>query len=341
MSYVKSCQTKPSTDAALRRRSALIVKSEDNINNRYKANLKPCHTRSDAITELEIIYDKLNEQLLDSDLLDRAERRDLPIRHQLFWTNDYNNNDITDSVDRRQKYVNNDSNNNAIDYESLNKRRSMATIETLEALRNDYGPSGNRWTTMSRTPPARRSAIPDIIKDDFAFRKYNKSLSHSYLCANDVIKGFNSIKRINNNKNYSMSYLLMSSSDDDIYYNNQYNNNNNTNYDDLTYLSKANIKDDDLSGRWIRQSSANNVIPRHPPFGIPNNIVCHSSSNDYIRAELDPKESNKVRFRCKSSIPHLIRDDMAFRSLRKDSKVSDNNCTPNISIPPKMNSYQV
>ena len=336
-------------NAENRRKSALIVKSEDNHKSKYnylKHNLKPNDSRSDAITELELIYDKLNEELLDSELLDRAERRDLPYSHQLIWANDHNNNNVLSDKIR----LNSDENDLKVrqmnaSYESFNKRRSMATIAALEALRNDYK-SSPEWMSRSRTPPYRRSVIPDIVRDDFAFRKYNKSLSHSYLASNPEISGFNSIKRINANKHYSMSYLLTTCSDENIVFNDT-NDSIYTNDNDLKYLSKANIKVDDLSNRWIRQSSAQNVLPPHPPFGIPNTIVSHSTANDYIRAELNPKEANKVRFRSKSSVPHLIRDDMAYRSLRKDnsrgmplplSSTITNHSLPNISEAHRMSS---
>lgn len=323
--------TNQSTDEN-RRKSTRIVKSDDCRKTKYnylRLNKTANRSRSDAITELEIMYDKLNEQLLDNELLDRAERRDLPFSHQLIWANDHNNNHISNPVEDNQTTGHNlVSDQTDGYYNEFNKRRSMATIAALKALRNDFNCGQHlprdQWMTRSRTPPYRRSAIPDIVRDDFAIRKYNKSLSHSHLNSNPEICGFNSIKRINANKHYSMSYLLTTSSADDIYYDDTddpiY-----TNDEDLKHVSKANIKADDLSYRRIRQSAANNVLPPHPPFGIPNSIISsvgHCSVNDYLRAELDPKDSARVGFRCKSSIPHLIRDDMAFRTLRKDFRGS-------------------
>ena len=341
-----------------RRKSTLIVKSDDCRKTKYnylKLKNKNSQRRSDAITELEIMYDKLNEQLLDSELLDRAERRDLPYSHQLIWANDHNNNHISDynysnksaesdlKVNQQFGYDHKDSG-----YDEFNRRRSMATIAALKALRNDHKCCEQflrDQLNRSRTPPYRRSAIPDIVRDDFAIRKYNKSQSQSHLNSNPEISGFNSIKRINANKHYSMSYLLTTSSADQIYYDDT-NDSIYTNNEDLKHVSKANIKADDLSSRRIRQSPANNVLPPHPPFGIPNTVVCQSNVNDYIRAELDPKVAARVGFRCKSSIPHLIGDDMAFRSLRKDFKRSVpsltsnpmNKSMPDISIAHRMTS---
>jgi hypothetical protein len=331
-----------------KRKSAIIANSKSvNSFNKFKINSNN-KIRSDAITELELIYEKLNLDLNDDQLLDRAERRDLPFRFQLFWNKDFNhsvnhsvnnslNHSLNHSIDRNIELSNslrngdsvkyksqnnlnlepNDYNNNN-SYESFNKRRSLATIEALVSLRNDNNNYKNIDRTQdlirrSRTPPYRRSAIPDIINDDFAFRKYNKSLSHNQLCSSKEINGFNTNKRLNSNKNSnSFSYLELRDDNKDYNYNYCLNN-------DLKFLSNANIKFDDLSNRKLRQAEAANPPPPHPPFGIPNSIVSHSSPNDYIRAEMDPKEFNKTRFRCKSNVPHLIHDDMAFRSFRIDS----------------------
>ena len=84
-------------------------------------------------------------------------------------------------------------------------------------------------------------------------------------------------------------------------------------------FGEPNIETDDLSYRRFTQAEAANVLPPPPPFGIPLTPVVHSAGSDYARVELDPRDKKKVCYTIRvSTMPHLIRDDMAFRNLRRD-----------------------
>ncbi|CAL4061262.1 unnamed protein product, partial [Meganyctiphanes norvegica] len=107
-------------------------------NERERLEKARCTNLEDALLELEEIYNSLK---LDSDdLLDRAERRDLPTAHQL----------LRGSEVAHEKH--NESNSETWDTDSINgcERRS-------------------------RTPSQRRSGIPDVEMDDMHYRRCNQN----------------------------------------------------------------------------------------------------------------------------------------------------------------------
>lgn len=78
---------------------------------------------------------------------------------------------------------------------------------------------------------------------------------------------------------------------------------------------------DDVLNRKIRQSTAAQVSPAPPPFGIPNSTLSclmHTvPESSYASVEPDPSQL-RLRYRIREPEPNLIFDDQAFRSLRKD-----------------------
>ncbi|KAL1421899.1 hypothetical protein MTO96_022609 [Rhipicephalus appendiculatus] len=78
------------------------------------------------------------------------------------------------------------------------------------------------------------------------------------------------------------------------------------------------IEKDDMSYRNYTQADALRVPPPQPPFGIPL-VPTQGTTCDYIRAR--PPDAPRPLTRPKVH-PDLVRDDMAFRNLRKDPAVS-------------------
>lgn len=258
-------------------------------NAKYKPHPDKRYSNLDeAINDLERIYESL--KLNDEDLLERAERRDMPSKFQLMRLNS----DNSLNCDQNYNYIKQTSIPSkdlgtclphCDDYE---KRLSLGTVEAFLASRDPR----NRY----RAPPLRRSAIHDRVNDDLLVRKLNfKANKNSKISPNVA--------------NQTSSYLL---------YSNLYTPTIDVEEVYKDFTTEPDIAKDDLSYRKIVQSDGANVAPAHPPFGIPIGVTELSTFNNYIRANLDPKERNKVYYRYKPKSPHLIRDDLAYRTYRND-----------------------
>uniref|UniRef100_T1KHE4 Uncharacterized protein n=1 Tax=Tetranychus urticae TaxID=32264 RepID=T1KHE4_TETUR len=264
----------------------------------------------EAISELEEIYANLN--LDDEDLLDRAERRDMPTKFQLMRFQQTSN-DINDNYkSNKSTEPNNSSHPPPLPTkksiyppetgwkhphcesfcQNRHRRRSLGCVESLLASSDP--------PYREKAPPRRRSAIPDPVSDDLAARKMvkNKSQSRDNLVEDKKIP----------------SYLLLSP-----IYSPSSREDGDEMIDDFTSLEpEPDIEKDDLSYRKFTQSEAASVTPPHPPFGIPIGFTDLSTINNYVQATLSEKDRNFFYYRVKPYYPHLIKDDMAFRNFRKD-----------------------
>ncbi|XP_053214426.1 uncharacterized protein LOC128397707 [Panonychus citri] len=262
----------------------------------------------EAICELEEIYASLN--LDDEDLFDRAERRDMPSKFQLMRENSVISDsdlEVGETVPGRRM--------ESPQFPSASTKNSIYPLETGwshpycdEFFQSRHRNLGSVESLLSsadpphrcKAPARRRSAIPDPINDDLAARKMVRN-------RNEKSSGSKKIQ----------SYLLLSP----IY--------SPTTRTDIStemispenYLStepKPDIEKDDLSYRRFIQSDAAAVSPPHPPFGIPIGPTDLTTINNYVHATLSEKDKNFFYYRVKPYYPHLIKDDMAFRSFRKD-----------------------
>lgn len=79
---------------------------------------------------------------------------------------------------------------------------------------------------------------------------------------------------------------------------------------------------DDLAYRNIRDANLQKVVDPQPPFGIPLGPVVQASPNDYLHAQAQDLSRPKLirRFR-----PDVVKDDLAYRNLRRDKKQNNNN----------------
>ncbi|KAH7962730.1 hypothetical protein HPB52_017695 [Rhipicephalus sanguineus] len=87
---------------------------------------------------------------------------------------------------------------------------------------------------------------------------------------------------------------------------------------DVSLAGEPDIEKDDMCYRNYTQADALRVPPPQPPFGIPL-VPTQGTTCDYIRAR--PPDAPRPLTRPKVH-PDLVRDDMAFRNLRKDPAVS-------------------
>lgn len=142
---------------------------------------------------------------------------------------------------------------------------------------------------------SRRSRVADVEKDDMAFRKLNRERSLTINNPQAVVS--------------KVSYLLASP----VY---------NTYEEEVDVDNKENkgkepdITLDDVVYRSVKH--ANNtlkVIEPQPPFGIPLGPVSPGANSDYLHAVPETTPEKVVK---RKKIPDLVKDDLAFRNLRKD-----------------------
>lgn len=209
------------------------------------------------ICELEDMYKKCN--LSDNDLLERAERRDLPTAHQT-------------KSDQSPP--------------ALTRSKSDTFYEML-------GPTyHNPYETRQRAPPLRRSGIPDIVTDDMALRKHRKPTN--------TTSAFNPADS-------AMTYMLCSS---------HFTPTVSSAGRDILLFNNPDVEYDDLSYRQHYYGKKSKILDPQPPFGIPlRPPPPQAVYNDYLHAV--PVGGPKPLCHPRGN-PDVVRDDMAFRTLRKD-----------------------
>ena len=187
-----------------------------------------------------------------------------------------------------------------------------------------------RSPTKTPAIPARRSAMPNVILDDVAYRRYDKNRQQKALPMwSSPKKSQNHNRSQQQQQSDSICYMFLDNYED--WLNDSHISENNTaihdddDYENEYTMGKSLRKNpdliqDDLLNRRLKQSSASRVPTVPPlPFGIPNTpITTGVQTTGYSNVELDQIESRKQRFRTRESSPHLINDDFAFRMLRHD-----------------------
>lgn len=192
------------------------------------------------------------------------------------------------------------------------REKAVAAQKLIESTSDSFpGYSGSKGTVSDssynyepfdnvdsgkRKRLSRRSRVADIEKDDMAFRKLNKERSLTINNPQAVVS--------------KVSYLLASP---------VYN----------TYEEEVDLEDngenkgrepdvtlDDVVYRSIKH--ANNtlkVAEPQPPFGIPLGPVAPGANSDYLHAVPEATPEKVVK---RKKIPDVVKDDLAFRNLRKD-----------------------
>lgn len=226
----------------------------------------------EALLELEEIYNSL--KLSDEDLLDRADRRDMQSAIKMnpnFSRHSWND---LDEVGDDQ-----------VDYD-----RRVISSECLYYFPED------RYLFSPRLAASRRSAVPDAIADDMAYRKLHKKENQDPKSTSNVVS-------------QSGSFLLMSPAlspppliDVPPVLPSVTNNEPDIMFDDVVF-------------RNIRQANTLKILDPQPPFGIPLGPVSPAPNSDYLHAV--PGEKYRSTFN-PSRTPDVVKDDLAFRNLRKD-----------------------
>lgn len=231
---------------------------------------------SDPVTELEDLVQQLG--LDDEDLLDRAERRDLPTRFQL----------LRPSPSHASAKIDTSLTADDTSHPLLSNEQRLKTSPDL--IR---GP---------RAPPVRRSAIPDLIHDDVAFRKLRSK----------------NRQRVRSHPP-SASYLLCSPlfTPCDILLPPP------TENRPFCLDPEPNVELDDVSYRRITQSEGAKVSDPDPPFGIPKRALVHSASCDYLHAVPDQKDEWNQRKYPSKRAADRVKDDLAIRCWRRDLHEDD------------------
>ena len=239
-----------------------------------------------AMNELEDVLSGIQR---DSDLLDRAERRDLPTAHQELK--------FAADLDTSKNDGEEDSSAAFSDLDNFMNWNTSSSFENVVAL--------NR--SRSRTPSNRRSGVYDKKNDDMAYRRclaYNKPpgknappVEQSYLQLNP----------------YEFREEEKSVLDED----------------------EPDTKTDDAAFRALRTKNNQNPLDPQPKFGIPKTPLGKCSDKDYLHAVPDANKYKSTFHPMRN--PDVVRDDLAFRNLRKDENLRDpNQLGQQSSIPPSL-----
>ncbi|XP_045032781.1 uncharacterized protein LOC116934274 isoform X3 [Daphnia magna] len=282
--------------------------SHDNSNNmnnnqphhvRELSQLKPSTDRhlEQAICELEQIYRSLKLDG-DEDLLDRAERRDLPTVHQQLNQHHYPATAV--SVCSGSESGGDPLGGHGItsDLDTMMNWSISGSFENLVSSNTTVN------SERVRAPPNRRSAVPDKVADDMAVRRLAAAARKSQCNDPQSIAA------------QSGSYLLVSPSltaamgeDHDV-----------SSRSGSFSPDEPDVIYDDVAYRQIRQANKPlRVAEPQPPFGIPLGPVTPASPSDYLHSSVTPEQMDLRPLLHPTKYPDLVRDDLAFRNLRKDA----------------------
>lgn len=216
--------------------------------------------------------------------------------------------DLLDRAERRDLQCSLRMNPNFSRYSWSDLEKSDDVMDCSRISSADYLSSG---LLSPRLPCGRKSAIPDTVADDMANRKLNKKESADPRTNSNVISK-------------SGSFLLMSPalSPPPLV---------NVSPGTLQIHKEPDITLDDVVFRNIKQSNNTlKVLDPQPPFGIPIGPVSPAPNSDYLHAV--PGEKYRSTFN-PSRTPDVVKDDLAFRNLRKDVYGSTDIVRPQFAVP--------
>ena len=259
---------------------------------RELSKLKPSNDRNLelAICELEAIYHSL--RLSDEDLLDRAERRDLPTVHQ-------------EIRDRGISVCSSESGSNCFGdgmTSDLDTMMNWSISGSFESLATAAGSQAGM--ARVRAPSNRRSAIPDKVGDDMAIRRLSRK-THVEPDPQAILAK-------------TGSYLLMTPAGNGYHDADRTDDNRAGSYHEGS-LSEPDLVQDDVAYRQLKQANSMKVVDPQPPFGIPLGPIAPGTPTDYLHTNVTPEQIKQRPIFHPKKYPDLVRDDLAFRNLRKDN----------------------
>ena len=227
----------------------------------------------EAIKELELVYNNIAD---DEDLLDRAERRDLPTAHQLLIWKDRDSDTPTSH--------NTSADSQMSDFDNFLNWNTSSSFEHISGLVSPI--------KRSRTPSSRRAGVSDKVSDDMMVRRMS--------AANKTPTTMGSMSELGQQSYLSMSTVMSPG----------VNNVNNVNGDEEWDPDEPDIQADDVLNRNIRDANQIKVIEPQPKFGVPLGPISGGSGSDYLHAVPDGKYRSTFN---SMRNPDLVKDDLAFR----------------------------
>lgn len=248
----------------------------------------------EALNELEDVISGIQK---DQDLLDRAERRDLPTAHQELIAQARERFQVPSEENSR---LDDDSNELFSDMDNFMNWNTSSSFENLPSLSGSPVPMRPR----SRTPASRRSGVIDKKTDDMLYRVIRSNNRPLPEVANPISK-------------VNFSYLENTPGLNPA----TCTNNAITGSELSFYRPEPDTHVDDVQYRKIRHANANAISDPQSKFGIPKEEVLPCSERDYLHAVPDDKKYRSTFNAMRN--PDLVKDDLAFRNLRKDSNHSE------------------
>ena len=238
----------------------------------------------EALSELEAVC---SDMAKDEDLLDRAERRDLPTVHQMMWRRGEDEED-----EEETSQVNTSAETAFSDLDNILNWNTSSSFENVLDL-----------ASRARTPTNRRSAVTDKVADDMAVRRVSQ--------ANKTPTKSLSSLALHNQSYLLLSPVLSPATSSAVL------------EPEPSGNDEPDTRTDDLLFRNIRDANLAPVLEPQPKFGLPNLSLGPpgvGATSDYLHAV--PADRYRSTFHPMKN-PDVVKDDLAFRVLRKDSNLGD------------------
>ncbi|CAH1156175.1 unnamed protein product [Phaedon cochleariae] len=197
--------------------------------------------------------------------------------------------DLLDRAEQREK----ETQDKKLPVELLNSYPSYSSRGALSDSSFSYEPF-DAVDSPRRKKMMRKNRTLDIKQDDMAFRKLNKYR------ANTIGDPQSHISKV--------SYLLSSPVYSEDHHEEEIPKENN---------NEPDITKDDVVYRNVKHlNNSLKVVDPQPPFGIPIGPITPGANSDYLHAK--PEDIFTPTFKPRK-IPDIVKDDLAFRNLRKDN----------------------